>query len=500
MRRSNDRSSDRSRGWASQPTRFVAEAGAKRVRTSGGCATIATETHPFVATPGRPMARYPFVPKTTAHLAAGQLWSIPISDGRFGCGRVLRIDPDRAYGARVLFVGAILDWIGDEPPTPEAIAGRPALSIGVAHVRSVRENGGEIVGERPLELDPMEIPSHLSTHWGPSYGPWRVERRFIHGDPPPSADFRHLRSPLTGEMLRPSATGRGTVQFDSLLTDADFELVAEWLRQYPEMTLRAYGGYDGSIRDLEFLRFFPFLRRFAADALWDRLGSLDGLRHLPDDLEELGLGATRGRLDLSGLGRFRELRYLFIEGPVRGVESIAQLTNIDDLTLRSISLPDLSLLLPMTRLRSLDIKLGGTKDLRLLPRIGEIRYLELWLIKGLSDLRPIGEMTGLRSLFLQALAGVESLPDLSRCVELRRVHLETMKGLRSLAPLVTAPALRNLVLVDLRQFAPEDLRVLRTAPVLRGVSLGLGSIRKNDAGREVVGLPAVTEPDDWRDP
>ena len=446
------------------------------------------------------MTRYPFVPKSTAALVPGQFWSIPISDGRFGCGRVLAIDRNRSYGSRVLFTGAIVDWIGDEPPSAEAIAGRPVIGIGVANIRCISANAGEILGERPLELDPIEIPASLSTHWGTSYPVWRVERRFIHGDPPPSSDFRHFRSPVTDEMLRSSPTGRGTVQFDSLLTDDDFGRVATWLRDYPEITLRAYGGYDGSIRDLEFLRFFPTLRRFAADALWDKLGSLDGLRHLPDDLEELGLGATKRPLDLASLDRFRDLRYLFVEGPVRGIDVISSLTALDDLTLRSITLPDLSLLLPMRRLRSLDIKLGGTKDLRLLPRVGEIRYLELWLIKGLTDLDPIGEMTGLRSLFLQALAGVERLPDLSRCAELRRIHLETMKGLRDLSPLATAPALRDLVLIDLRQLSVADLEPLRLAPALRAVSLGLGSIRKNEAGEQLLGLPRVSAPDDWRDP
>ena len=445
------------------------------------------------------MSRYPFVPKTTTHLAPGQIWSIPMSDGRFGCGRVLRIDRDRAYGARVLFTGAVLDWVGDRPPTPEAIAGLGALAIGVAHVRSIGVNGGEIVGERALELDPIEVPDRPSTHWGTNFPVWRAERRFIHGDPPPKTDFRHVRSPLTDEMLRPSTTGRGVVQFDSLLTDDDFVRLAEWLRAYPEITLRAYGGYDGSIRDLEFLRSFPSLRRFAADALWDKLGSIEGLRHLPDDLEELGLGATRRPLDVSGLARFRQLRSLFLEGPVRGIEVVSGLTEMDDLTFRSITLPDLSLLLPLRRLRSFDLKLGGTKDLALLPRIGEIRYLELWMIKGLTDIRPIGGMTELRSLFLQALRGVEELPDLSRCIRLRRVRLETMKGLRSLAPLATAPALRDVVLVDLRQLAAEDVTPLAGLPGLRGVSLGLGSIRKNEAARRLLGLPDVKTADDWRD-
>lgn len=34
-------------------------------------------------------------------------------------------------------------------------------------------------------------------------------------------------------------------------------------------------------------------------------------------------------------------------------------------------------------------KLWPGKDLGLLPRIGKIRYLELWMIKGFTDLAPM---------------------------------------------------------------------------------------------------------------
>ena len=69
------------------------------------------------------MADYPFVPKTNAKLLPGQFWSIPLSDGRFGCGRVLTATPEAGYGARTWFTGAVLDWVGDAPPTAESIAG-----------------------------------------------------------------------------------------------------------------------------------------------------------------------------------------------------------------------------------------------------------------------------------------------------------------------------------------------------------------------------------------
>jgi hypothetical protein len=445
-------------------------------------------------------AIYPLIPKTTAHLRPGQFWSIPMADGRYGCGRVLRVDTGGRAGGRTRFIGAVLDWIGDSPPSSETIAGSPVLNVGNAHVRLVSFNGGAILGERPLAADGIEPPTRVDTYWGDGYGVARAERRFIAGDPEPTSDFRQVSSPLTDEMLRPALTGRGVVQFDRRLTDDDFRKLGEWFASYPEMDLRAYGSYDHSITDLEFLRFFPTLRKFAADAMWDSLSSLDGLRHLPPDLEELGIGATKAKLDLSVLSRFPGLRWLFLEGQTKHLEVISGLTQVDDLTLRSITMPDLSLLLPMKRLRSLDLKLGGTRDLRLLPRVGELWYLELWMIRGLTDVKAVGEISSLRSLFLQALRQVEALPDFTAATSLRRVRLETMKGVRDLRPLATAPALEAVELIDMRHLQPEDLAPLVGLQKLTAVTPGLGSRRKNDAATALLGLPLVRTSDDWRLP
>ena len=446
------------------------------------------------------MTTYPLTPKTNAQLIPGQFWSIPLSDGRFGCGRVLRVERDKAIGGRTRFIGAILDWVGHAPPSYEAIAGRPVLAVGNAHVRLISFGGGVVMGERPLDADGIEPPARVDTYWGDGFSVMRAERRFIAGDPPPTSDFREVSSPLTGEMLRPSLTGRGVVQFRSKLTDDDFRQVGEWFRPYPEMTLRAYGSYDHSIVDLEFLRFFPTLRRFGADALWDSLTSLDGLRHLRPDLDELTIGETQAKLDLAILARFSELTRLFLEGQTKHLEVISSLTALDDLTLRSITMPDLSLLLPLKRLRSLDLKLGGTRDLRLLPQVGELRYLEFWMIRGLTDVSAVGQIPSLRALFLQALRQVETLPDFHGATELRRIRLETMKGLRDLGPLATAPALEAIELIDMRHLQPQDLAPLVGLPRLTAITPGLGSRRKNDAAAALLGLPSVSGPYDWTTP
>jgi hypothetical protein len=301
-------------------------------------------------------------------------------------------------------------------------------------------------------------------------------------------------------MLRPFKATAGVVQFESMMTDVDFARLSEWLRAYPHIRFRAFGSYDGSIRNLEFLRFFPTVHHFSADALYRSLESLDGLRHLPKDLEALTIGWTKRKLDLGILGRFKELKALYLEGQTRGIDVLSELTLLEDLTLRSITLPDLSLLLPLDRLLSLDLKLGGTKDLGLLPRIGKLKYLELWMIKGLTDISAIGHLRHLRYLFLQSLRRVETLPDLSEAVELRRVHLQTMKGIRDLRPLATAPALEELLLVDMVHLRPDDVRCLVGLPNLKAFSAGLGSIKKNDAAEALLGLPDTRQlTGDWRE-
>lgn len=72
-----------------------------------------------------------------------------------------------------------------------------------------------ILGERPLEADGFAVPATVDvvSYWGAGFPKTRVERRFIAGDPPPKAERRFISSPLTDEMLAPSATRRGIVQF-----------------------------------------------------------------------------------------------------------------------------------------------------------------------------------------------------------------------------------------------------------------------------------------------
>jgi len=284
-----------------------------------------------------------------------------------------------------------------------------------------------------------------------------------------------------------------TIQFSSLPPDSELDQLGTFIERHPEVTVRAYGGYDGSITDLEFLRHFRGARHVAIDSLFG-LESLDGLRFLSDDLESLVLGQTKRRFTVGPLGRFRRLRRLYIEGHSKDIAVVSELAELQDLTFRSLTLPHLEILVPLRRLRALDIKLGGTTDLTPLSDMEQIEYLELWLIRGFDDLSEVSGLTRLRYLFLQALKQVTALPDLSSCQRLERIHLETMKGLTDLRPLRGAPRLRDLELVDMPQLRWEHLQPLIGHPTLQALRLGTGSKRRNAEFRARLGYPDTEAP------
>lgn len=318
---------------------------------------------------------------------------------------------------------------------------------------------------------------------------------------------RQVASPLTPPELSPLVPEHTTVQISSRLTDEEFQRLADFMADYPHVRLRVFGGYGGSITDLEFLRFFPRLRHFAVDAIYD-LQSLDGIRHLGEELESLLIGWTRTkRFSLRTLVRFRALRTLYLEGQQKDFAAVGELESLEDLTVRSISLPDLSALLPLRRLASLDMKLGGTRNVALLPRIGQLTYVELWRVRGLEDVSALADIETLERFFVQTLKGVTELPSFARSTRLQSAGLDTMRGITDLAPLAEAPNLERLMLVSMCHLQPEALLPFVGHPSLRDGSWGLCGDRKNIAAYDLLPLgdppfnhPKSTAPNRFRQP
>jgi hypothetical protein len=93
---------------------------------------------------------YPFFPKSTTHVRAGDYWAIPLRRGGwFSCGRVLCLLPSRTF-----VIMGLMDWCEPTVPTGGGLHGRKVLNFGAGHVKlSIAETGQPILGNLELEDD-----------------------------------------------------------------------------------------------------------------------------------------------------------------------------------------------------------------------------------------------------------------------------------------------------------------------------------------------------------
>jgi internalin A len=306
-----------------------------------------------------------------------------------------------------------------------------------------------------------------------------------------SKGSRLVWPPVTEAMLAPFEPECRSVKLLWPLSDSEAERLADVMRLRPDLKLSVNPPGDANLPHLDFLRFFPWVEWLYVYAL--SLRDLTGIAHL-SRLRHLDVGGSKYKLSAAPLAALASsLRHLSLEGPVSRVEALSELTELRTLTLRSVSMPDLSVLRPMADLQGLDLKLGGTRDLSLLPSFSRLQYFEAWMIRGLSDLSPLAEVTSLEELYLEALKHVTKLPSLQKLTRLRRITLSTMKGLTDLSVLLTAPALEELALVA-DHLAPEQVTQLAAHPALKKASIGMGSDWKNAAVAAGLPLPPINSP------
>jgi hypothetical protein len=301
-------------------------------------------------------------------------------------------------------------------------------------------------------------------------------RRFLTIDPVVIERF--------SDPFRPLEPDCQIIQFDEPLTAPQLERAGRLIVDRPEVELYVYGSVW---RDLSFLRYFKTLQRFHL-ALYE-LNDIAGLSHVPW-LRELTFGETRKKFSLRFVETWPRLKRLFLVRHKTDLPCIRGLTELEDLGLSGITLPDLSLLLPFAKLRKMALFLGGTRNLAALAQLPELEELWLMRITKLADLGILAQLVGLKKLQLDWMRNVTSLPSLHRLERLDDVTLDTMKGLTDLSPLAVAPALRRLVVAAMPQLTADAFRCFLRHPRLQELWADTGRSRLNEQIREMLPLVA----------
>ena len=265
-----------------------------------------------------------------------------------------------------------------------------------------------------------------------------------------------------GDPFRPLEPDCRVIQFNQPLTPEQLRRAGGLIADRPDVELYVYGRAS---RDLDFLQYFPTLRRLHV-ALYE-LDDIAGFAWLKGGLEELTFGETKKKFPLRFIATLPRLKTLFLVGHKKDLDSLRCLAELTSLGLSGITLPDLTVLLPLTKLRKLSLLLGGTTNLAALSGLPELEDLFLMRITKLADLGVLSALRNLKTLRLDWMRNVTSLPSLAGLARLDDVTLDTMKGLTDLSPLAAAPALRRLSVTAMPQLTADSFRCFLGHPRLQ---------------------------------
>jgi hypothetical protein len=289
--------------------------------------------------------------------------------------------------------------------------------------------------------------------------------------------------------------------------DALETLEKEILSKRQDFEVRFYGFYRSEC-DLGFLQFIPSVSKLVVNCLSgpiknaERIGDLQrltslkvGITQLPDFsflerlpplLDTLYLEETQSKnLSLKAIARFPSLRRLYIERHHKDLELIGTLPNLQSLVLRSITVPSLSFLTSLSRLRVLNLKLGGTTKLDALRELLNLRELEIWQVRKLVDIRVVARIPKLETLMLQDLPNVTDIPSLASCTSLKTVFIKHLKSLEDLSPIAEAPNLEHFALTGPTKCLPEAFKPFLNHKALKEIWVALGSLKRNRAVHEM---------------
>lgn len=242
------------------------------------------------------------------------------------------------------------------------------------------------------------------------------------------------------------------IQISDSLPDEAYMVIDSIFGKKPDLYFRIYGLYDDSKFDISFLERMPHLNKLRIDCHlrscpdmidFNILTKLDlkalhldafdlrdysFLQSLSEDLEELVINAdTMGgaiKFDCKWLLRYNSLKSLWLgKKAKKNIKLIAELPELESLSLRGIKLSDFDFLKQMN-LGELRLLWNSNNDLEELKYLTTLKEIELWRINKLDNIDFISKLTNLEVIRLQDLKHVTKLPDLSELHNLKKIVLD----------------------------------------------------------------------------
>src|SRR5438093_8162699 len=108
---------------------------------------------------------YPLSPRSSRDLRIGDYWTVPLSDGTFGCLQVTELQQSGPGSLKTLVAG-VVDWRDAMPPSQSDLVGRRVLEQGLTRIEAFTEVGSRVIGNTITSTGGVRSPRLLSESFG----------------------------------------------------------------------------------------------------------------------------------------------------------------------------------------------------------------------------------------------------------------------------------------------------------------------------------------------
>jgi protein phosphatase 1 regulatory subunit 7 len=277
----------------------------------------------------------------------------------------------------------------------------------------------------------------------------------------------------------------GKVYSDKMLNEIN-DLCSKYNENF---SVRFYGFYS-SVFDCKVVEKIPRVKSLYIDCLMkaENLDSLTTLQYLKllsigvyqledteilkadnfKNLKELIISETKTKsINLKYLKEYQNLQSLFINSHTKNIDAVGELSNLEYLSLASISKVPISFVNKLKKLKTLRIILGGRENIDEIEE-NEIEYLEINRVRGFNKFKNVSNFKKLRDLLIEDQIQLGELNFDKPLSDLEDIKILNCKTFNSLTGLEKLPKLHQLRIYQtsldfktfIRQKRPESLKIL----------------------------------------
>ncbi len=221
-----------------------------------------------------------------------------------------------------------------------------------------------------------------------------------------------------------------TIQFYEFKSPSEktWKVLEKFFYKYPHITL-SISWFDQV--NFDFFRYLPSVKKLSISSYMTK--DFSPIKNYVD-LEELSIGETKSKaIKVNFIEHFKNLKSFYNDGMKKGFEVLANSHKLEQLTLRGVKLESLDFLIPLSKLRKIELLYGSYENITALTKIVNLQRLEISRVRKIEDFSFLNKLSALESLTIEGQTSLNKLPNLENIINLEYLGISNNRNLNDIS-------------------------------------------------------------------